>query len=139
MLAIQDATLETLILNLKNRNDLALTHAINKKQWLALFKSNIDGPFGFSIMAKDARASDRVRFYYTGRGSPTETKNYSENVLNLWNQSDMKVQEFATKLQKLSSSTHTQVLMVQCFSGGFAQLIFDQGKKGAAFTESNQC
>ncbi|HBQ21350.1 MAG: hypothetical protein A2Z91_06470 [Deltaproteobacteria bacterium GWA2_38_16] len=88
--------------------------------------------------------NDKFRFYFSGHGSPKnpEDKNetFEENIMALWmNDNSMDVQEFTRSLDELPSDMQTQVVMVQCYSGGFAQINYEGGIKKNSLSSHNRC
>ena len=90
-------------------------------------------------MSNELDSQDSVRIYYTGHGGRGDkAAKFTQNTLNLWN-GDMTVQKFSEHLQLLPKDVATQVVMVQCFSGGFAQMIYEDGILGGDYSKANQC
>lgn len=84
----------------------------------------------------------RFRFYFTGHGSPddsSEHAKYESNVMDLWNRDSMNVQEFVSILDGFKPEAQIQVVMVQCFSGGFSQMNFVGGKMGGDLSSADRC
>jgi hypothetical protein len=65
-------------------------------------------------------------FYFTGHGS-RNPKNVNNNALILWDEQDVTVQDFASQLDRLPPATPIVTVMVQCYSGAFANLIYEKG------------
>jgi hypothetical protein len=65
--------------------------------------------------------------YFTGHGSPNTGSMYENNVYDLWGGGGLSVHELAEQINKLPSSQPLTLVMVQCFSGAFANLIFEGG------------
>lgn len=87
---------------------------------------------------------DNFRFYYTGHGSGDSANepdtDYQNNRMSLWNkEGKLTVKEFTNQLNKLEPRKSVQVVMVQCFSGGFAQMIYKGGSIKSSLTEADQC
>ena len=70
--------------------------------------------------------------YFTGHGGKGEKKTPNNTTAYLWNNYKFKVSEFTKKLDSLPSDQTFILVMVQCYSGGFADYIFREGdeKKG---------
>ena len=70
--------------------------------------------------------------YFTGHGGKGEKKTPNNTSAYLWNNYKFKVSEFTKKLDSLPSDQTFILIMVQCYSGGFADYIFREGdeKKG---------
>ncbi len=108
-------------------------------------------------------ASTPFRFYYTGHGAtlaatppaPQTTvpgvivpvgsvpkslmPDYRNNYMALWNDTQLGAPEFSTFLDGLTSDTPVQTVMVQCYSGGFAQMIFEKGDPDGPLSSANRC
>jgi hypothetical protein len=79
---------------------------------------------------------DSFRFYFTGHGS----QNDEVSQMDLWGiESDMKVPEFVSKLDEYPEESPTQVLMVQCYSGGFANMNYKGGDPKAELSSHQRC
>ncbi len=65
-------------------------------------------------------------FYFTGHGS-LNPKNVNNNAMILWDEQDVSVQDFASQLDRLPAATPIVAVMVQCYAGAFANLIYEKG------------
>ncbi len=65
-------------------------------------------------------------FYFTGHGS-RNPKNVNNNAMILWDEQDVSVQDFASQLDRLPTTTPIVTVMVQCYAGAFANLIYEKG------------
>ncbi len=65
--------------------------------------------------------------YFTGHGGKGDSKNPHNTTAYLWSNSRLKVTEFVKKLDELPLSQSTILVMVQCYSGGFANIVFQNG------------
>ena len=93
----------------------------------------------FLDLAKDALLpSEKFSFYFTGHGSHEENT-FTQNHLLTWNKEKISVQEFTQKLDHLADNTQTQVVMVQCYAGGFAQINYEGGDKSKPLSSANRC
>ena len=72
------------------------------------------------------RASGSVFFYFTGHGhrNPADLNN---NAMILWGEDLLSVQQFTTALDQLPATTPVVTMMSQCYSGSFANLIYEGG------------
>lgn len=82
------------------------------------------------------------RFYFTGHGHDDSTHSVSElseteenarirfdsNFLATWKGPNVHVQEFTQSLDEFLESTPIQIVMTQCYSGGFAQINYVGGE-----------
>ncbi|HWL09960.1 MAG TPA: hypothetical protein VNQ76_16260 [Planctomicrobium sp.] len=60
-----------------------------------------------------------------GRGPRREA--FANNILHLWNRTDLSVTEWTEKLDKLPTDVPVIAVMVQCYSGGFGNFVFKGG------------
>ncbi len=66
--------------------------------------------------------------YFTGHGSPNPTRNLENNSYDLWGKDErLTVQELAQNIARLPATVPVTIVMVQCFSGAFGNLIFEKG------------
>jgi hypothetical protein len=75
------------------------------------------------------RAPQQALLYFTGHGNrnPSDLNN---NTFNLWPNDDITVQQFSQLLDQLPNQTAVIVVMAQCFSGSFANVIYQGGRPG---------
>ncbi len=76
-------------------------------------------------LASRTKAGDRVFIYLTGhggRGKPT-----SNGRFYLWHNASMTVREFVAELDRFKPEVKVICVMVQCYSGSFANIIFEGG------------
>jgi hypothetical protein len=94
---------------------------------------------GLAAIADDARAhpQDEVFLYFTGHGSPDRRTLYADNWFSLWGNGRFTVSEFARALTAFPSSTPITVVMVQCYSGAFGNVLFEGGSPEGALVQ--QC
>src|SRR5579862_1642303 len=69
----------------------------------------------------------RVLLYFTGHGSSNVESEYTNNRFDLWGDDELSVKRLAAYLDELPRKTPVTVVMVQCFSGAFGNLIFQDG------------
>ena len=89
----------------------------------------------FDKWLKDVNSSSKRTsnlIYFTGHGGKGEKKTPYNTTAYLWNNYKFRVSEFTKKLDSLPSDQTFILVMVQCYSGGFANYIFREGdsKKG---------
>ena len=70
--------------------------------------------------------------YFTGHGGKADKKTPHNTTAYLWNNARLKVADFVKKLDQLPKDQPCIFVMVQCYSGGYANVIFKGGdpKKG---------
>ena len=69
-----------------------------------------------------------------GKGSDAQNPHFF-----LWNRQQVPVKEFVTRLDKLDPDVHVVLVMVQCYSGGFANCIFNEGDPSKGMSAANRC
>ncbi len=84
------------------------------------------------------QASGSVFFYFTGHGyrNPADSNN---NAMILWGEDPLSVQEFTTTLDQLPATTPVITMMSQCYSGSFANLIYEGGDPKNPVTLRTRC
>ncbi|MGC1273408.1 MAG: hypothetical protein WBC44_06840 [Planctomycetaceae bacterium] len=79
----------------------------------------------FDHAAETLEGDDRVILYVTAHGGRAADRKRPRNTtLYLWND-EITVDDLSRELDKLPESVPVVVVMVQCYSGGFADLIFN--------------
>ncbi|MDB5171766.1 MAG: hypothetical protein JWN51_539, partial [Phycisphaerales bacterium] len=80
---------------------------------------------------------DRLFIYFTGHGG---AGNPAQNTtLSMWCERPLTVTDFTKLLDKISPKTQVVLIMVQCHSGGFANVIFKDGKPGPVLSPARRC
>jgi hypothetical protein len=99
----------------------------------------LDGPAkrtavtgGFAWLRKDD--PDRVLLYFTGHGSQARNGNLDNSAFDLWGE-QLSVRDLAAQIATLPPRTSVTLVMVQCFSGAFGNLIFTGGDPNAGLAE----
>ena len=74
--------------------------------------------------------------YFTGHGSPQargrrEPPVFDNNQYDMWSGDELTVQRLATAIGDLPPSQPVTVVMVQCFSGAFGNLLFKNARPRA--------
>ena len=80
-------------------------------------------------------ANDRLLFYFTGHGGEGTKKRPGNTCMHLWNDEDLRVAKFAKLLDGLPPDKEVVVVMVQCYSGGFANILFKEGNPDKGLAE----
>lgn len=83
-------------------------------------------------------ASVPVLIYATGHGSPGD-ETLDNNDYDLWNGGSLSVKTLAGQIQTLPESTPVTLVMVQCFSGSFGNLLFENGDPNAPLINRDLC
>lgn len=77
--------------------------------------------------------------YFTGHGSPDRRGGFDNNAYDLWDGNELTVRELASNLDSIPKSTPTVLVMVECFSGGFSNLLFEGGAPDGKLTGRRLC
>lgn len=94
----------------------------------------------FKTVGPKLTAGDRVLLYVTAHGGSSEDKKRPRNTkLFLWDREEITVEEFETELDRLPPEVPVVAVMVQCHSGGFADLIFDGGEEKHGLAPHDRC
>ncbi len=110
--------------------------------------SKIDGPSNLetvkselSMIATDAamKPGAPVLLYFTGHGSPNAASSFNNNSYDLWNHKELTVRDFASSLKAFPTRTPITVVMVECFSGAFGNLLFEDGVANGEIADLNLC
>ena len=109
----------------------------------------IDGPSSKSAIVAQlqklgAQDSARTLLYFTGhggrgKGAESRRADLENNLYYLWDDDTFSVREMAQQLQNLPKNRPTVLVMVQCFSGSFANLIFQDGDPDKPYLERDFC
>lgn len=79
-----------------------------------------------------ARPDSPLLLYFTGHGTPNRHGNLDNNVFDLWGGGGLSVRELAARVGELPQDTPVVLVMAQCFSGSFANLLFEDGDPDGA-------
>jgi len=77
--------------------------------------------------------------YFTGHGSPGGPDRFDNNSYGLWDGKELTVQDLAANLDAIPKSTPTALVMVECFSGAFGNLLFEGGDPNGKLTGRRLC
>ncbi len=83
-------------------------------------------------------ANRPVLLYITGHGSPS-AETLDNNVFDLWNNGKLSVRDLAAQMKTLPAATPVTAVMVQCFSGSFGNLLFENGDPTAPQIDRDFC
>lgn len=101
-----------------------------------------------------AKENDKapLLLYFTGHGSPGQNRigekrvvDHENNVFNVWRSSEkgasnrFATTELALQLEKLPSTRPVTLVMVQCYSGSFSNIIFQGGKPDGELIDRPIC
>ena len=95
----------------------------------------------FDNEAGSLTADDRLFIYFTGHGgSSNDKENHPSNTcFYMWNTERMRMQEFVTQLDRIPDEVPVVLVMVQCFAGGFTDVIFNGGDSEQGTAAANRC
>lgn len=79
-----------------------------------------------------------IFFYFTGHGYRNRA-NTDNNAMILWGEELLSVQEFTSSLDQLPASTPVVTMMAQCYSGSFANLIYQGGSPNHPVALHSRC
>lgn len=92
-----------------------------------------------SLQRLAAQKSTQPSFvYFTGHGYHQDN-DYENNFFVLWGERELTVQRYTALLDQLPTQPPVVTVMAQCFSGGFANLIYTGGKPQNAVAPHNRC
>lgn len=139
------------------------------EQYRAHAIPNLWGPSGrkgikkwFDTVGGKLSDGDRLFIYFTGHGGPGRNNQGrrpargggggggpgggqpnagppTDQTLAMWNEPDMTVREFNTLLDGLPKGVSVVLIMVQCFGGGFADVIYDGAAADKGLSAANRC
>lgn len=84
----------------------------------------------FETVGRSLPPGERLVVYFTGHGGPdsADRKNPRNTTIVMPGQPGaITMKEFAANLDKLSPDVDVTLVMVQCYSGGFANVIYNEG------------
>src|SRR5579883_3440536 len=91
--------------------------------------THVDGPsslnaFQTNLQSLSGGSNVPLLLYFTGHGSPDPSGEYVDNAYELWDNNPLRVSDLTNAFEKLAPSEPVTLVMVQCFSGAFAQCFF---------------
>lgn len=78
-------------------------------------------------LQKKMTGNQKNIIYFTGHGGKGANKTQYDTTAYLWDNEKLKVTDFVKKLDQLPIQQSTILIMVQCYSGGFANVLFQDG------------
>jgi hypothetical protein len=82
--------------------------------------------------------NNKIFFYFTGHGHLNE-ENANDNSLMLWQEQKLSVKQFSSLLDRLPTQTPIAIMMAQCYSGSFANIIYEGGDPQKPLAKQNRC
>lgn len=92
----------------------------------------------FSRTASTLQTSDRLFVYYTGHGGKGEKDAPYNTVVHLWDNQNVRMKEFIKHLDKVPPHVPVVMVMVQCYSGGYSHVIFNEGDSSKGLSPHNR-
>ena len=105
---------------------------------------SLDAPNKLRDFDSQARALTSGRpapllLYFTGHGSPSPAGDDADNSYDMWGGDDLSVRHLAGVLGKIPPAVPVTVIMVQCFSGSFGNLLFQNADPHSPLTPRHLC
>lgn len=91
----------------------------------------------FQEVGRKLTPQDRLLIYFTGHGG--KSADPGNTVIYLWNFEQFTMCEFVGLLDQVPAEVPVVMVMVQCYAGGFANTIFNEGKSAKGATSANRC
>jgi hypothetical protein len=82
--------------------------------------------------------NNKIFFYFTGHGNLNED-DANDNSLMLWQEQKLTVKQFSHLLDRLPTQTPIAIMMAQCYSGSFANIIYAGGDPQKPLAKQNRC
>ena len=106
----------------------------------------------FDVAGQSMSAKDHLLVYFTGHGGPLMRagprggRNPAAapvvgpgTLLETWNNTAITTRDFVARLDKLNPDVEVTLVMVQCYSGGFANVIYNGGDPAKGLTKAKRC
>ena len=74
------------------------------------------------------RPLDPLLLFFTGHGKRNRFGDLDNNVFEMWAGDELSVRDLARRIETLPTETRVVLVMSQCYSGSFANLIFEGGR-----------
>jgi hypothetical protein len=93
------------------------------------------------VLNQDAKAhpATPVLLYFTGHGSPDKTGEFINNRFDLWDKDEFSVKDLAGSIRSFPKATPITLVMVQCYSGAFGNLLFENGDPALGLVDRHIC
>ncbi|HWA83155.1 MAG TPA: hypothetical protein VG820_06980 [Fimbriimonadaceae bacterium] len=90
---------------------------------------------------KDLRGHpmNRVLLYFTGHGSGNRRSSYDNNYFDLWDEDQFSVRDLAASLKSFPKQSSIALVMVQCYSGAFGNVLFQDGDPISPLVDQHIC
>ena len=108
---------------------------------------NVDGPTSrdaierwFKETGSALTSGDRLFIYVTAHGGRSPDKDHPhDTTLLLWNRQPLRVHDLAAWLRYVPHNVPVAMVMVQCYSGGFAYAVYDDGHANSGLADADRC
>lgn len=105
-------------------------------------------------LADELGDGDRLVLYVTAHGGPANSDDYAydddearliasehprDTSIILWGDEELRASEFTDWLDRFAPNVQVMVVMVQCYSGGFAEIVFREGNRKFGLSERPRC
>jgi hypothetical protein len=91
----------------------------------------------FDEARRELQPGDHLMIYFTGHGGQGDSPR--TNFMHLWNGEKLTAHELAGLLDQIAPEVMVTLVMVQCYSGGFANLIFEEANSEKGPTAAKRC
>ncbi len=91
----------------------------------------------FQEVGSKLESGDRLLIYLTGHGG--KGKPIKNPHFYMWNGERMPVKDFVSQLDELPQGVSVVTVMVQCYSGGFANMVFEEGDEENGLADASRC
>jgi hypothetical protein len=86
------------------------------------------------------QSGDRLILYVTAHGERSDDRaNPYETSIMLWNDEKLTVTDLAGLLDTLPEGVNVVAVMVQCYTGGFARIVYDKADPERGISKQNRC
>lgn len=93
----------------------------------------------FREKGTEIKKGERLFVYYTGHGAKGDKKEPQNTGMYLWHDGIYRMNDFASRLQTVPAEVPVICVMVQCYSGGFQNIVFKDGDPKKGLAENNIC
>ena len=130
-----------------SNQDVQYQDAANVIHYRAPNLPRLDGPAvlanvqqEIASLAQDvqSRPKDPVLLYFTGHGSPSRP-GFENNRYDLWSGQSIDVRTLARAVEAFPVEAPLTLVMVECYSGAFANLLFEHGDPANSLSPHHIC
>ncbi len=94
---------------------------------------------GLDAIGKQLTKGDRLFVYVTAHGGASKEKGKPNTSISCWGNKPLTMQEFSGWLDELPEDVTVVSVMAQCYCGGFANTIFEEGDAENGFSKNVRC